>query len=636
MRTLIELFETSVEKFPDNILLWEKPENQYIGTTYRETREKVLKFGAGLMALGLQKGDRVGLISEGRNAWLIGELGILYAGGVNVPLSIKLDAQSELKFRLEHSGAKMIITSRSQSAKIEEIRKDLPDLKYVIYIDGKNNPEVNDFDFQTILNLGDKILNEKREEFESIWKNIQPDDLANISYTSGTTADPKGIVLTHLNYTANVKQANTLMVISPDYRTLAILPWDHAFAHTACLYSFIVNGASVGSVKIGKNSIETLKNVPENIKEFKPHILMSVPALAKNFRKNIENGIRKKGPATEKLFQQGLKIAYQYNGNGWNKGKGWRIILKPLVAFYDKILFSKVREAFGGELKFFIGGGALLDIELQRFFYAIGVPMCQGYGLSEASPVISSNSLQNIKFGTSGQVVKYMDLKICDEDGKELPKGQKGEIVIRGENVMQGYWKNPKATEETIKDGWLHTGDMGYLDEDDFLLVFGRFKSLLIGNDGEKYSPEGIEEALIDQSPLIDQAMLYNNQDPYTVGLIVPNIAGLNRALEKNGIKPGTEEGILAGLQLIDEEINAYLKGGKYAGQFPERWLPSNILILPEPFTEENHLLNSTMKIVRGKIIEHYKDSLKFLYSPEARDIKNEQNIKNLNAWHNR
>ncbi len=187
------------------------------------------------------------------------------------------------------------------------------------------------------------------------------------------------------------------------------------------------------------------------------------------------------------------------------------------------ILFKKIRASFGGRMEFFIGGAALLDIELQKFFYAIGIPMLQGYGLTEASPVISSNVLKRHKLGSSGNIVKNLDLKICDEEGNEMPVGEKGEIVIRGENVMKGYWKNEKATLETIREGWLHTGDMGYVDEDRFLYVLGRFKSLLISDDGEKYSPEGIEETITDRSQFIEQMMLYNNQNKYTSALLVPN-----------------------------------------------------------------------------------------------------------------
>lgn len=633
MRTIIELFETSVAKYPNNIYLWEKQNGAYKGTTYRQTHDLVFRFGAGLLALGLQKGDRAGLISEGRNAWIISELGILYAGGINVPLSVKLDSGNELKFRLAHSGCKMIVVSGGHASKVEEIRDQLPDLEKVIYLDGKENPGSGDISYDQVLALGDDYLKTKREDFEAIYKTIQPDDVANISYTSGTTADPKGIMLTQLNYAANVVQSNTLMDITEDWKTLALLPWDHAFAHTACLYCLMYNGASIAALEIGKTPMETLKNIPKNIKEIRPNIMMSVPALAKNFRKGIESNIRQKGPVAEKLFNHALKIAYKYNGSGWDRGKGTRALYKPLLNFYDKILFSKIREGFGGNLNLFIGGGALLDIELQRFFFAIGMPMCQGYGLSEASPVISSNAMHAIKFGSSGKLVKYMDLKICDLEGIELPQGEKGEIVVKGENVMKGYWNNPKATEETIKDGWLFTGDMGYMDQDGFLYVLGRFKSLLIGSDGEKFSPEGIEEALVDQSPYFDQCMLYNNQNAWTSGMIVPNMPAINRELEKRGFKAGSEEALTEALKIVQQEVDAYKAGGKFADSFPERWLPTTIAVLPEAFTEQNHLLNSTMKMVRGKITEHFSQELDFLYTPEAKNIINQRNLDALKKW---
>jgi long-chain acyl-CoA synthetase len=633
MKTIIELFETSVEKYPSNIYLWEKQNGKYEGTTYQQTHDLVYRFGAGLLALGLQKGDRVGLISEGRNAWIISELGILYCGGINVPLSVRLEPGNELKFRLIHSGCKMIVVSKGHASKIEEIRNELPDLEKVIYLDGKENPGANDISYDDILALGNEYLKTNRSDFEAVYQTIEPDDIANISYTSGTTADPKGIMISQLNYAANVIQANTLLDITPEWKTLAFLPWDHCFAHTACLYCFMYNGASVASLEVGKTPMETLKNIPKNIKEIQPNILMSVPAVAKNFRKGIEAGIKQKGPTAEKLFNHALKIAYKYNGNGWDRGKGTRAIYKPLMKLYDKILFSKIREGFGGKLDLFIGGGALLDIELQRFFYAVGMPMCQGYGLSEASPVISSNALHAVKFGTSGQLVKYLDLKICDTDGNELPQGEKGEIVVKGDNVMKGYWNNPKASAETVKEGWLYTGDMGYMDSDGFLYVLGRFKSLLIGSDGEKFSPEGIEESLIDQSPYIDQCMLYNNQNAYTSGMIVPNMPAVNRELEKRGFKPGTDEAWKEALKMIQHEVDAYKTGGKFENSFPERWLPATIVILPEAFSDQNQLLNSLAKMVRGKIYDYFKEELEFLYTPEAKNIVNERNLNAIKKW---
>lgn len=260
--------------------------------------------------------------------------------------------------------------------------------------------------------------------------------------------------------------------------------------------------------------------------------------------------------------------------------------------------------------------------------------MCQGYGLSESSPVISSNSLDAIKFGSSGKLVKYMELKIVDDKGRELPLGEKGEIAIKGDNVMVGYWKNPKATEETIINGWLHTGDMGFMDADGFLHVLGRFKSLLISNDGEKFSPEGIEEAMVNQSPLLDQVMLYNNQNPYTVAMVVPNMNAIRHELDKRGVKAGSPETDEAILKLVQEEIDAYKKGGRYEGMFPDRWLPTSIALLPEPFTELNGLINSTMKMVRGKITKYFAKELEYLYKPEAKNIVNPANLEAVKKWH--
>ncbi len=626
MKSLIDLFEESVAKYKQNPFMWEKYNGQYTPTTYEQTREKVLCMAAGLLSIGVQKNDRIALLSEGRNDWVIAELAVLYAGAINVPLSVKLEAKTELHFRLAHSETRMLIVSGQQTQKAKEIKKNLPKLEKIIYLDPLESYEHDEIAKDELLRLGEEYLQTHSEILTQRYKEIVADDLANISYTSGTTADPKGIMLTHRNYTANVEQACSLMNIPEHYKTLLILPLDHSFAHTAGIYSFMANGASLAMVEAGKTPMETLKNIPKNIKEIKPNLLLSVPALAKNFKKNIEKNIQAKGATASKLFNHALKTAYSYNKEGYNKGGGLHFLQKPLLALYDKILFSKIREGFGGELDFFIGGGALLDVELQRFYYAIGIPMYQGYGLSEATPIISSNAPLKHKLGSSGFLVDYMELKICDDEGNSLPTGEKGEIVIKGENVMQGYWKNEEATKDTIRDGWLHTGDMGYMDKDGFLHVLGRFKSLLIANDGEKYSPESIEEALVQHSKYIDQVMLYNEQSPYTVGILVPNKEALRSYLAKKELDFSTEAGQCAALKRLQKEIDAYKKSGEYEGMFPDRWLPAAVAVVGEPFSEENKMINSTLKMVRGRIKEYYQDRLEHLFTSEAKDICNDQN----------
>ena len=630
-RTIIDLFEESVSKYGNKEFLLEKHNGKFEPTTYAQTKSRALNIGAGLAALGIEYGDRVSILAEGCNNWIIAELGLLYAGAISVPLSIKLEEANDLRFRLKHSDAKLIFVSKQQLRKVRNIIAELPEVKHIVVWGDVEVPlEGCEMPLTELEAQGAEYLKEHSEEFLAIGKRLKNDDIATITYTSGTTADPKGVVLTHRNYTANVEQALSVVTIPSTWRTLIILPLDHCFAHVVGFYIMIACGASVATTEVGRTPMETLKNIPINIKEVRPHFLLSVPALAKNFRKNIETTIRKRGKATERLFSLALKTSYAYQADGYSKGKGWRVLLKPLVALFDKVLYSKVREAFGGDLQFFIGGGALLDSELQRFFYAIGIPMFQGYGLSEATPVISTNapSQGNHRFGSSGRLVKPLDIKILDEDGRQMAAGERGEIVIRGENVMAGYWKNPESTADTVRDGWLYTGDMGYISEDNFLYVLGRFKSLLISSDGEKYSPEGMEEAIVDKSSYIDQTIVYNNQSPYTIALVVASKENLNRQLDKEGLAGDARYKRAA--EIIGGEVAKYRSGGEYANEFPDRWVPAVIALADEAFTEQNGLVNSTMKVVRNKVEKHFAEAIAHAYTPEGKAIDNARNIAAL------
>ena len=630
-RTIIDLFEESVAKYGAKEFLLEKHNGKFEPTTYADSKVEALRIGAGLVALGIERGDRVAILAEGCNNWIISELGLLYAGAVSVPLSIKLEEANDLMFRLKHSDSKLIFVSNHQLRKVRTIVNDLPDLKnIVVWGDVKDGLQEGEMSLETLKAMGDEYLKENKESFLEIGRAVQNNDIATITYTSGTTADPKGVVLTHRNYTANVEQSLSVINIPSTWRTLIILPLDHCFAHVVGFYIMIACGASVATTEVGRTPMETLKNIPINIKEVRPHFLLSVPALAKNFRKSIETTIRKKGKTTERLFNLALKTSYAYQADGYSKGRGWRCLLKPAVALFDKVLYSKVREGFGGELQFFIGGGALLDSELQRFFYAVGMPMFQGYGLSEATPVISTNvpTKGNHRFGSSGRLVKPLEIKIMDSEGKELPVGEKGEIVIKGENVMAGYWKNPDSTADTVRDGWLYTGDMGYMGKDNFLYVLGRFKSLLISSDGEKYSPEGMEEAMVDKSPLIDQIMIYNNQNPYTIALVVASKEGLNRKLDELGLTGDARYAEAA--KLLAGEIAKYRNGGVYGNEFPDRWVPAVVTFADEAFTEQNGLVNSTMKVVRNKVEKHFASNIEHAYTAEGKVVDNAKNIASL------
>lgn len=628
MRTIIDLFERSCRMFADKPYLWEKVKGKYQATTYAETKREALKLAGGLCALGLRKGERVALLGEGCNKWMYAELGMLYAGGVNVPLSIKL-TDNEILFRVTHAGARFLIVSANFLERVRSIGEQLSAIEKIIVFNFEAE-EGRFLSFEGLCARGEKWLEEHPGELASRLNDIRPEDLVNISYTSGTTAEPKGIMLSHRNYVSNVLQADSLIQIPDYYRILLLLPWDHSFAHTVGLYSFMYNGASVASVDFGKSPMEYLRNIPLNLKEVQPHVLLSVPALAKNFKKNIDSAIKAKGRLVTWMYRVGLRLASCYNDRGDNRGHGGRFLLKPLVCFFDLLVFRKIREIFGGNLQFFVGGGALLDLELQRYYAALGIPMYQGYGLSEASPVISSNTPREHRFGSSGILVTPLELEIRDESDRALPDGERGEICIRGGNVMEGYWSNEAGTAEVIRGGWLHTGDLGYMQDRKWLYVLGRFKSLLIANDGEKYSPEEIEETIAGQSEYIDYCVLYNNQSPYTVGLIVPNKRALQEYIARYGGKLTGMDAYRLMAGKIQEELMQYRAKGKYAHLFPERWLPAVVGILPEGLTEQNGLVNSTMKVVRVKVYERFQENIMFMYSPDGKNIMNKRNLENL------
>ena len=631
--TIIDFVEKYTRQFASNVFLREKVDSVWTETTFEQTRLESYRIGAGLMALGLEKGERCALLSQGRNLWVIGELGILYAGGVNVPLSIKLEEASDLLFRIQHSDARYIFTSEQQLPKIRKILPECPNVEKVIVFDPITDLQEKEMLVSELQTMGDAYLKEHADAFKARYESVGPDDYANISYTSGTTADPKGILLTHRNYTANVEQAHSVIGIDEGDVMLIILPLDHCFAHVAGFYTMMSYGGSIATVPVGKNALASLKNIPMSIAEVRPHVMLSVPALARNFKKNIETTIKKKGPKVEALYNFALRLAISYNKEYWNAGGFCQLWKKPLIALFDKLIFKAVRQGMGGRMKFFVGGGALLDIELQRYYNAIGIPMFQGYGLSEATPIICANAPGHAIFGSSGRIVSPLELKICDSEGNEVPDGQRGEIVIKGENVMAGYWKNPVSTANTVIDGWLHTGDMGYVLREKhpgFLWVVGRFKSLLIDAAGEKYSPEGFEDGLTDGSKYVDNVILHNNQNPYTMALIVPNKDALREYAQQKGLDPLSEEGRKAQLMKIQEEIDSYKKGGKNFGVFPEAWLPNAVAVLPEAFTEQNHLINSTMKVVRGKVEERFADRIDYAYTDEGKQLLNPKNLAAL------
>lgn len=632
-RTVLEMLGAAASNFKDNPYVTDKTDNGWESLSFSQVDKISSWLAIGLIKEGVHPDDKIAIIAEGRSRWIVSEYGVLKAHAICVPLSIKLQAE-EIAFRMEHSETKYLITSRNCISKVAELSNTLSakGIK-IIYLDDKD-AEFQKYEtsmqsalfYDELVQFGQNHYSEYRDVLKERIESVDEKDVVTISYTSGTTGNPKGIMLTHLNYWANSHDAIQFFKLENNFKTLIILPLDHSFAHTIGFFCATLCSINLHFVDSRGGNRNQLKNIAPNIKEVEPDFILSVPAITGNFMRKIQDTVAEKGGFANWLFKQGLKNGIIYYGDGFTKPSLLKKIFRyPIYALADKLVFSKVRKIFGKNFKFFIGGGAMLEIKQQQFFNCIGAPVMQGYGLSEATPIISVNQRHRHKFGSSGGVLLGIDCKILDPNGKELGIGEKGFISIKGLNVMKGYYKNEKATAEVIdSEGRLNTGDMGYIDSDNFLYVTGREKALLISTDGEKYSPEEIEDAIVNCSEFIFQCVLYCDHNKYTTALITIDKARLKNYVEKNSAT--TPEKLF---EVIKKSFQNYTTDITYKNCFPKQWQPSVFRILPENFTEQNGMVNSTMKIMRFKVIKNYKAQIDAMYTPEGK-MDNSENIEVL------
>ncbi|MDA3808847.1 MAG: AMP-binding protein [Spirochaetaceae bacterium] len=628
-QTILTMLNQAVEKYGNFTYLANKSDNGWDEVSFSESKEIAFKLAGALVARGYKKGDPCIIISEGRSEWVLSELAAIFLGGISVPLSLKLLAE-EIPFRVNHSESKVIFFSHITLDKVFSVKDQFEqDILYVYLDDDKKNLEkMISFDgiehgknlvtYRELLHEGESIDQSVIKKLDSLIESVEEDDVITICYTSGTTGNPKGIMLTHKNYYANCLGGVEMARLPEKVSTLVILPIDHSFAHTVALYAAYLVGMTLYFVDARGGASSILRNVPHNLEASNPYFILTVPAITGNFMKKMKSGVKAKGGFIADLFEKGLKAGIEYHGDGYGQKKRnvkgmWAYRLSQLL------IYPKLQKVFGNNFHFCIGGGALLDVNQQEFFNAIGAPVYQGYGLSEATPIISTNASHRHKFGSSGNVLHNIKIKIVKSDGTEANIGEKGEITIYGDNVMKGYLKNDKATEETIKEGWLYTGDLGYMDKDNFLQVTGRAKALLIGQDGEKYSPEEIEETVISSQELISQIMLYCDHNNYTSCLLT-----IDGATVKS-LKLSNEKELL---ERIWENLNAWKSASSGAGKFPSIWTPSTYQLITEPFSEQNKMINSTMKMVRYKITETYEDRINYMYSDEGKVHVNDWNLE--------
>lgn len=627
-RTIVSLLQEAAKKYQDRAYTNTRFDDGWIPSSYKQTNIDSDYVAAFLLDHGVTTQMAVGILSEGKGQWVTFEHGALKARMVSVPLSIKLTAE-EVAFRINHSEATMLAVSSNTLALVSAAYPHFDHPVMLIYLDEKDDRLTKHAKEQkwvegehyahwpSILKKGEALLKKNPKLVSDSIAKIKEDDTINICYTSGTTGNPKGIMLTHLNYWANVHGAVELFQI-PDgtFETLIILPVDHSFAHTVGIYTSMVRGITLHFVDSRGSNSAIIRNFPKNLAELNPSFLMTVPSITGSFMKKMSQGIAAKGPFIEGIFKRGLEAGIARNGDGFNKGnrfKGWFH-----YQLANLLVFPKLREVFGNKLMYCVGGGALLEARQQHFFAAIGSPVYQGYGLTEAAPIICSNSPTVHKFGTSGMVLHNVECRIMLDDETEAKVGERGEIVIRGDNVMKGYFKNPTATSEVLRDGWLWTGDLGYYDEDGFLVVTGRAKALLIAKDGEKYSPEEIEEVMVNHVPSINQLMVYNDHQAITTALVTLQEDLIKRLIAEKGLTTAEEA-----LDAIITELKSY---EPHANSVPKMWQPGRFALIEKPFSEADGLVNSTMKLVRYKTVEFYKDRIDLLYKGD--DENRSENLK--------
>jgi long-chain acyl-CoA synthetase len=642
-RTVLRMMDEAATNWGADPYALKKGTSDWISVSFSQARERSREFAAWLLSNGFEKGDKLAILGEGNPEWIMAESGMLCAACVSVPLSIKLLAE-EIPFRLDHSEAKAIVTTKNQ---LEKVLGAFPALKnakmLLIYLDNdQSSARETAATFgvgpERVIGFGEACEAGRRAmdlpasaltaRLDAIAADAEEDDTVTICYTSGTTGNPKGIMLTHLNYWTNCHDAVELFDGPYHFRTLLILPVDHSFAHTVGLYTALVCGIALYFVDSRGGGIATLRNIPLNLRESNPIFLFTVPALSGNFMKKIIAGIEDKGGIIEKLFKAGIAAGIAYNGDGFHKTP-IGIRLKAFLPYKTAklLVFNKIKKmVFGNSIRFCVGGGALLDVKQQEFFAAFGVPVFQGYGLTEAAPIISSNAdgKGKHKFGTSGLVAPSVECKIIREDGSLAAVGENGEIVIRGGNVMKGYYKNPEASAKALRDGWLYTGDLAHYDEDDFLVVVGREKALLIAEDGEKYSPEEIEEAVTFSTDIIDQIMVWCEQCKYVTALVTLDAGKVERLIKAEGITKAE-----ALLERLKDEFGKYRDDPK-AKKVQAAWMPAVFQIVPSAFGDKDGTVNSTMKIVRHRIAAVYADLIEYSYQPEGAKTSNERNLATL------
>lgn len=591
METLTNAFLATAKKRKDHYgLSYKENGKPYKSLTWGTVYEMLTDFTNGLVKLGFVKDSRIAILEKNSPFWLISDFASQFLGGINVPI-YNSSTPAQIKYLLDHSESSFIVIGDNfQYKKLLEIRKDLKKDITAIIVDTKGVEGNEFYSFQDIMDLGKK---NKTVNLEDLNKDIKPDDIISFVYTSGTTGNQKGVMLSHKNFYSNIRDVLVNYEISCDDTLLSFLPMSHVLERMASHFFQVYVGSHIYYA-------ESIEKVSENLLEARPTLMVSVPRLYEQILKKIRNTVKKSPKLRQKIFHVTTNAAIKKTYNDL-EGKDSPFFTKFLANIADKKIFSSIREKVGGRLRFFISGGAPLSIKAIEFFFAAGLKIYEGYGLTETSPVISANNPGNVKFGSVGKPLSTVSVKLSDD----------GEILVKGDLVMKGYYKNEEETKEAFdEEGWFKTGDIGNFDEKGFLTITDRKKNLIVMSNGKNVAPSPIESHIL-KIPYLSQSMVLGDNQKFLIALIVPDKDALmSIASEKLGLtKPYSE--------LINDKdvINMVKKDIEdISGEFAFFERIKKIALLPKEWTEESGELTPTKKTKRKVIEANYKSIIDKLF----------------------
>ncbi len=589
--TISSMVRERITKYSDKPVLSYKEKGTYKDITWKEMGERINQVALGLMALGVVSGDRVCLMSENCPEWVMADLGIITAGAINVPI-YQTNVGSQISYIVNDCDANIIFADCKKTLdQILAVRHKMPQLKKVIVCYGWNGEgDEQIISFEQLLSLGNNNSCSKKE-LDQLGASLSPDDIMSIVYTSGTTGNPKGVMLSHRNFMSNVEDCYQVMDIRESDTCLSFLPLSHVLERMAGYYLMLFGGVRIAFA-------ESFQKVPNNLVEVKPELVVSVPRLYEKMFASVKKSITDGSWLKRKIFSWALSVGESYRCD--SKPSSFTRLQHKIA---NRLVYEKIRAKVGGNLRYFVSGGAPLAQEIGEFFYKLGVTIYEGYGLTETAPVLAVNFTKHLKFGTVGHPLPSVKIKIS----------QDGEILAKGPNVAAGYYKNEQATGDSFKDGWFYTGDIGMLDADGFLKITDRKKDIIVTSGGKNVAPQNIEN-ILKSDKYISQVFVYGDKRKYLTALVVLNLENLEEYARRRNIRYDSV-GELAANRKIQEKINVRIDNlQKDLASYEQI---KKFKLLTKEFSQEDGELTPTLKIKRKVVTKKYSDLLDSMYNPQ-------------------